>query len=201
MIYLYGYLSVGLVVLTFVFVADRLSKKKGYTTTYELFESMEPDRERRTYRILVDTIVPFLAACLIVLVWPVAIYMKVTEPEKSERETPFKIPREFAVERQHLLERLTVQEIEQRELVDDPIRAVPDLPFGHLHRAWKEFLNGYPESGELWSFSAVGEWGWRQELRSGYVKVQDKAIGAHFLTLRKDITDAADATDSDKVQA
>ena len=82
--------------------------------------------------------------------------------------------REFAVESKHLQERLSVQEIEQREIVDDPLKAVPGLPFGHLHQAWAKFLADLPEEAEVWSFSAQWENRWGQkELREGYVAMRD----------------------------
>ena len=94
----------------------------------------------------------------------------------------------FAVEPQHLLERLTLEDVEMREIVTDPLQAAPELPFGHLHAAWKEFLKGQAEGCELWSFSAHWQtiWG-RNELRSGYVLVENGAPGAYFLTVLKDL--------------
>lgn len=101
---------------------------------------------------------------------------------------------EFAVEREHLQERLTVQDIERREVVADPLKAVPELPFGHLNTAWQEFLKGRAEGTELWSFLARWQTTWgRKELRSGYVVVQHEVPGAHFLTVWKDIPDEAEA--------
>jgi hypothetical protein len=107
--------------------------------------------------------------------------------------------REFAVERQHLLERLTVQEVEMREIVTDPLQAAPEFPFGHLHAAWKEFLKGHAEGGELWSFSARWQTTWgRKELRSGYVLVENGSPGAHFLTVWKDLPDDTKSEDKAK---
>lgn len=96
--------------------------------------------------------------------------------------------REFAIEHQHLQERVTVQEVERREAVTDPLKAVPDLPFGHLNAAWQKFLNDSADGGELWSFSARWQMTWgRDELRAGYVVVRGGVPGAHFLTVWKDL--------------
>jgi hypothetical protein len=43
---------------------------------------------------------------------------------------------QFAVQPGDLLELLSVEEIEQREQVFDPLGAVAELPFGHLNDAW-----------------------------------------------------------------
>ena len=123
----------------------------------ELLEAVNPDRRKLSYRILNNIVAPVLAAILVVAVWPVAVYMKAKEMFKKKEGTEVEEEREFAVERKDLLERLTVQEVEKREVVTDPLKGAPELPFGHLHAAWKEFLKGQAEGGELWSFSSFND--------------------------------------------
>ena len=53
------------------------------------------------------------------------------------------------MERAHLQERLTVMQIEAREVVADPLGAVSDLPFGHLNAAWKTFVEEVGADDEL----------------------------------------------------
>lgn len=190
MIYLYWYLGIGVVVLAVVYGAHHLTKEKESDSLRELLEAFNPDRKKLSYRILNNFVAPVLAAILVVAVWPVAVYMKVKELFQKKGSNGFPEEREFAVEREHLLERLTEQEIERREVVTDPLKAAPELPFGHLNAAWLEFLKGRAEGTELWSFSARWQTTWgRKELRRGYVVVQDGAPGAHFLTVWKDIPD------------
>jgi len=193
-IYVYWYLGIGVAVLAVVYGAHRLTKEKESESLRDLLEAVNPDRKKLSYRILNNVVAPVLAAILVVAVWPVAVYMKIKEMLKKKDGGDAEEEREFAVERQHLLERLTVQEVEKREVVTDPLKAAPELPFGHLNAAWKEFLNGQGDSGELWSFSARWQTTWgRKEIRSGYVMVQNGAPGAHFLTVWKDLPEEADA--------
>lgn len=193
MIYLYWYLGVGVAVLAVVYGAHRLTKEKESESLRDLLDTVNPDRKKLSYRILNNVVAPVLAAILVVAVWPVAVYMKAKEMLQKKDGTEIEKEREFAVERQHLQERLTVQEVERREVVTDPLKAVPELPFGHLNAAWQEFLNGHVDGGELWSFSARWQTTWgRKELRSGYVVVRDGAPCAHFLTVWKNILDDTD---------
>lgn len=197
MIYLYWYLGIGVVVLAVVYGAHRLTKERESESLRDLLEAVNPDRKKLSYRILNNIVAPALAAFLVVAVWPVAVYMKVKVMMKKKESNGFPEEREFAVEREHLLERLTVKEIERREVVTDPLRAAPELPFGHLNAAWQDFLKGHADGAELWSFSARWQTTWgRKELRRGYVVVQDGAPGAHFLTVCKDILDEQEAAGS-----
>ena len=96
--------------------------------------------------------------------------------------------REFAVELGHLHEALTVPQIEVREVVADPMGAVPTLPFGHLNAAWKTFLEGVRVNDELWSFAAPWQTTWgRKEIRTGYVVLRGGAPASHFLTVRREV--------------
>ena len=125
MIYLYWYMGVGIAVLAVVYGAHRLTKEKESESLRELLEAVNPDRKKLSYRILNNVVAPILAAILVVAVWPVAVYMKAKEMFKKKDDAEVEEEREFAVERQHLLERLTVQEVEKREVVTDPLRAAP----------------------------------------------------------------------------
>ena len=186
MIYFYWYLGIGAVVLAVVYGAHHLTKKKESDSLRDLLEAVNPDRKKLSYRILNNFVAPVLAAILVVVVWPVAIYLKVKElfQKKESYVSPEEL--EFAVESEHLLERLTVEEIERLEVITDPLKAAPDLPFGHLNAAWQEFLQGKADGVELWSFSTQWQTTWgRKELRCGYAVVQDGAPGAYFLTVCK----------------
>lgn len=89
-----------------------------------------------------NVVVPALAAVAVVVVWPVAVYLKGREVFSKKESTGLEQEREFAVECGHLREALTVPQIEAREEVSDPMGAVPDLPFRHLNAAWKSFIDG-----------------------------------------------------------
>ena len=167
-----------------VVVATRVQHHGATESLRELLEAENLDREKRLQRILDNVVAPVRAAILVLAALPVAVYMKIKAMLKKQDGAVVEKKGEFAVERQHLLELLTLQEIEKREVVTDPLKAVPELPFGHLNAAWKAFLDGHADGGELWSFSA--QWQTtrqRKELRLGYVVAQNGAPCAHFLTV------------------
>lgn len=190
MIYLYWYLGIGVAVLAVVFGAHQLTKKDEPESLRDLLDAVNPDRKKLSYRILNNVVAPVLAAVAVVVVWPAALYMKGKEIFGKKSESALDEEREFAVERSHLQERLTVLQIEAREVVADPLGAVPDLPFGHLNAAWKTFVEEVGADDELWSFTAPWQTKWgRKEIRAGYVVVRGGVPASHFLTMWKEIED------------
>jgi len=130
-----------------------------------------------------------LEAAALMALWPLVVLMILTTlflpKRKYEPEQP------FGVELGHLIACLDITEIERRERVSDPLGAVPDLPFGHLHEAWQAFLAKRSPGQRIWSFDATGiQWGtaWR---KAGYVLVGDQGIADHFIVLSCDLDPAA----------
>jgi len=189
-IYLYWYLGIGVAVLAVVFGAHQLTKKDEPESLRDLLDAVNPDRKKLSYRILNNVVAPVLAAVAVVVVWPAALYMKGKEIFGKKSESALDKEREFAVQRAHLQERLTVMQIEAREVVADPLGAVSDLPFGHLNAAWKTFVEEVGADDELWSFTAPWQTKWgRKEIRTGYVVVRGGVPASHFLTMWKEIED------------
>ena len=77
-------------------------------------------------------------------------------------------------------------QIEAREMVEDPLQAVPALPFGHLNAAWCELVAELAPGDECWSFSAQwsNDFG-LSELRTGYVVWRGRKPIGHILTMVK----------------
>lgn len=188
MIYLYWYLGIGVAVLAVVYGAHRLTKKEKPESLRDLLDAVNPDRKKLWYRILNNLVVPVLAAVAVVVAWPAALYMKGKEIFGKKSVSGLDEERQFAVERSHLQERLTVLQIETREVVTHPLDAVPDLPFGHLNAAWKTFIGDVGADDELWSFTAPWQTKWgRKEITTGYVVVRGGVPASRFLTVWKEI--------------
>ena len=127
MIYLYWYLGIGVAVLAVVFSAHRLTKKDEPESLRDVLDAVNPDRKKLSYQILNNVVAPVLAAVAVVVVWPAAVYMKVKEIFGKKSESSLDDEREFAVERSFLQERLTVPQIEAREVVTDPLARLPQF--------------------------------------------------------------------------
>lgn len=199
MIYMYWYLGFGAAVFVIVLGAHLLTKRKGSDSLRDILDAMDPDRGKLSYRILHNFVVPTLACVAVVVGWPIAIFMKAKDllEKRSDAGESVVDQGEFSVRRDDLQEMLSIEVIESRERVIDPLGAVPALPFGHLHAAWKSFLDGMGPDDVVWSFSANWtRWG-HKELREGYVIVSGDSVGAHFQTVWKDVDEEAE-TDAEK---
>lgn len=186
MIYFYCYVGLGAAISLLVVVDDYLKKKSIPASIRNPFETLFPKRKKLSYRLLHNIVIPALTVIAIIVIWPVALYRLIQGLFNKQDIADFTEPPSFAIEREHLQEQLTVDEIEKREFVIDPLKAVPELPFGHLNAAWHKFLKNRTENTELWSFSALWSTAWSgAELRLGYVIVENGAPGPYFLTVRK----------------
>lgn len=193
MIYLYWYLGIGAVVLILMVAFHKLTKTKDGNSLNDDLADLRPDRKSLWFRLLNDVLGPALVGTLIAPFWPVLVFFKVKEfvfgePDRGPIDEP-----EFAVARDDLQTQLSIQEIEQREIVFDPLGAAPNVPFGHLNTAWKKFCEGMEPLDSLWSFTShwTSAWG-SKDIRQGYVIVRGEEIGAHFITVWKDIEEDAD---------
>ena len=184
--YLYGWLGAGALTLVVVLGAHLMSAERKSESIQDILEAINPERRKLSYRVLNDVVAPALAGILIVIAWPIALFVKVKEwvrPDyKDERHDHSE--KQFSVDQSHLKERLSVQQIERREMVMDPLHAAPALPFGHLHRNWSALIEDLGTDCELWSFSAIWKAGWgANELREGYVLVREGVPGAFLMTV------------------
>jgi hypothetical protein len=165
-------------VLGTMYVQHRLTKKES-KTFHDILEETDPDRGKPSYFLLHYVLVPIIG----ILIWPLAVFMKIQELiKKPEEETSYQDP-VFEVKLEHLVERLSLDEIERREIILDPMGAAPKLPFGHLNKTWLSFLEKLSSDSEIWSFSADWETAWGvHEKRSGYAIVRAGLVQDFFVT-------------------
>ena len=117
------------------------------------------------------------------LIW----FIKDKKDEVARQEWQSKPDFECAPE--YLIAKIDPVDAEITSYVSDPLSTVPAVPFGHLNKAWGNFLsNMLDEEDELWSFhipkgSKTGKYQrvCTSEIR-GFAKVRDGKILAEFIT-------------------
>jgi hypothetical protein len=185
------YLALGVLTLAVAGGAHRWHHRhdrRDPNSLASLMEELHPERKKLWYRVRARLLAPVLTVIAMVLFWPVAWWMRCAELLNERRVARQREEEIFKVKPQHLLERLTVDEIEAREIVQDPLNAVPKLAFGHLNGVWSQLKSAMQSGDELWSFTATwpGSFG-SPELRKGYVLWRGRKPVSHVLTVCKEL--------------
>ncbi len=119
------------------------------------------------------------AVVAIFVLWPLfvvpAIYDSVVQRLRDRPKPAFKIvPRDLG-------QALSIEAVEARERVEDPLGAVPALPFGHLNPAWVQFKAGLAPGSQLSPFSKVHKDGIKERY-VGYAEVGNDPVTRWFFT-------------------
>ena len=186
MVYLYAYLSAGAVVWLALLLENRLSGSARLAGTSVILDALHPERKTRRYRILSRLVAPVLSAIGVVLLWPFGLAMKLQDMVAQRARIKREEADTFKLKASDLVEHMSLADIAQREMVNDPLGAAPQVPFGHAHAAWQKFIDGLQPGDEIWRFSAQRTLSWGpQEHRRGYAIKRQGQVGAYFITHKK----------------
>lgn len=187
-----SYLLVGAALLIGLLIHHRLTRVPRSDWVRAAMEAMEPERRALGYKVRADLAAPALAGVFVWAFWPMALAMmaKWKLDEVREGRCTSGSGRRGAerpeVEPKDLLQPATIEEIEQREIVQDPLGAVPAVPFGHLAAGWIRFRSQLEPEDEIWAFRAVrsDDWGGEEQL-SGFAAVRRGEIMGHFVARKE----------------
>jgi hypothetical protein len=185
MFYVVAYLGVGVLVLIGIGIDNFVRRSRETSEWGELADEIRRAGQSRVQVLLERDLLPVIAGVGIVGAWPVALVFAVRFYRNRQADTEEDLGaferKSFTVERRHLLDSFTVQDIENQEIINDPLNAVPAKAFGHLNPAWLEFRSRVKPTDRIWSFQAEwGEFGRMTEVRSGYALVRDDSVVSHF---------------------
>ena len=85
-IFLYGYLALGVLCAAVLAMGAWLEKPRDTAFSRDLIAALDERRRSFWYRLLSDRIVPALATVLIMLVWPVAVFMGIRDFRVRRRD-------------------------------------------------------------------------------------------------------------------
>jgi hypothetical protein len=84
--FLYGYLALGVLCATVLAMGAWLEKPRDTAFSRDLLAALDERRQSVWYRLLSDRIIPALATVLIMLVWPVAVFMGIRDFRARRRD-------------------------------------------------------------------------------------------------------------------
>jgi hypothetical protein len=182
--YLAYYLEFGLIstVLTFIYV-------QYFEKTGEPFDFKKAWRDLQTNPLNFDSLInnelmiAFLALMVAIVGWPWFFYFAAKEKLKDRRQKQEEMKFTFSVLKQDLVEKLSISEIEYLEIVNDPLGAVPKVPFGHINIGWLTFKEKMSHSDEIWRYEKdFINRDDHTEKHEGYAIVKDNNIKEYFST-------------------
>ena len=186
MVYLYAYLAAGVVVWLALLMENRRSGSARLSKPSAFMDALHPERKTRRYRILSGLVAPVLSAAAMVLLWPIGLLVQLQYKAEQRARAQREEADTFKLKAADLLERLSLADIAQREMVHDPLGAAPQVPFGHAHAAWQKLIEALQPGDEIWRFSSQRTLSWGpQEHRCGYAIQSKGQVGAQFMTTRK----------------
>ncbi len=184
MIYAYWYLALGIATLLFIlrdkvlypskirsFFRDQLTKAKNNFSKQDFVD---------------DVLIPLLTGTFVLVFWPIAVimcvYWLITGQITLSSQIDADEEKPFSVSKQHLIQKLSLEEIEGSEIINDPLGGVPNVPFGHLNKQWCQFKENHSADTELWSFNQKWKprWG-AEDIRSGYAALQNGQVLGFFV--------------------
>ena len=130
----------------------------------------------------------FALVCILIG-WPGFLIWFIKDKKAEVARQEWQAQPDFECAPEYLIAKVDPVDAEITSYVSDPLSTVPAVPFGHLSKAWGNFLsNMLDEEDELWSFhipkgSKTGKY--QRECKSeirGFAKVQDGKILAEFIT-------------------
>ncbi|MEO5660273.1 MAG: hypothetical protein ABIQ90_10835 [Polaromonas sp.] len=193
--YLWYYIGVGAVVLTLQ-SAFGFWRRRHRSSIWPI----KPQPYSWKMRLANVVLIPLAIVFLLLPLWPWAFSIELGIPwhklkfwpDKVELDRPLVWPDaepDFEVAEDDLLEIMSRSDIEAHERVHDPMNAVPDLPFGHLHAVWQAYIETLKPGCELWSFCGRWKTQYSHCQMDGYVARRGQTIGPHFLTSQKPMRD------------
>jgi hypothetical protein len=188
MTYLLLYLAVGAITLVATLVQERSARKKHGRSLGDALYELRRDKASLWTRFAHEILLPALTGLVVICFWPVALFWLIKhafgERQRKNQEEESK----FRVRQEDLIEQLSIEEIERRERVDDPLGGTPDKPLGHLSPAWTAFVEELGDDSTLWSFAATDDSGYEAVRLEGYVDFSEKDTRSMFVTARRQLS-------------
>lgn len=180
-----GYFLIGAVVSILILRMVHYDPRAGKPLV-DLSDLLYPDGKPLGLRIqewISDWLVPVLIFLSVMATWPflvlVVAYGRLkaclsanTQPNTdADGEMEGENNAKFHAHSGNLVAPTTVEEVEAWERIDDPLGAVPPVPFGHLNSVWRSLKAAMQPGDELWSFAST-----RDETKHIWAGVRGYAI-------------------------
>ena len=120
-----------------------------------------------------NVLIPVLAITVFLVAWPALLPWLLYQDHVEKNKKLTRLAPDQSVNASHLSAELSVQDVEDRELVIDPLGGAPEVPFGHLNPLWVRLLEKRQDHDQIRPFTATwkNDWG-REDIVCGYALVR-----------------------------
>lgn len=128
-----------------------------------------------------------LAGLIILVAWPIFVIWAGHQKWKERQERLEDRKPKFYCKSEYLIREVTTDEAECDSYIVDPLGMSPQIAFGHLNKAWCNFLTELEDCDELWFFeippgSMTGKsYLPSKSLKKGYARVRRKEVIGEFI--------------------
>ena len=190
--YFIAYLALGVLTLAAIALDSRIRNSRRASDWSQISDLVLRSHQPWPEAILERLVLPVIAGAAIIAAWPIAIAFASYFYQRKKSAEASSNPHEsedFTVEPSDLIARLTIAQIEETELVYDPLQAVPRLPFGHMNCAWIDFKRQIKAADEIWSFRARwGNYRHPTAVRFGYASKRQGTVVTFFVAKVSPVT-------------
>lgn len=169
---IYLYLGIGVLYSCYFSYSKRIKTKQLSK------ENGQNNQESRTLKVDERFWIDVFAFVLCFFVWPLVIYF-----QREETSIEPYVQETFDLKKEDLIESYSIEAIEQKETVFDPLNAAPPISFGHFHGAWLEFKKGIEPDVQLWSFrNEYCLYAGTKQVTKGYLVLTEEGLIAQYFT-------------------
>jgi hypothetical protein len=150
------YLGIGLVFTSGYIISAQLEKRGRSKALYEALRGPRTLKDK-----ILTPFVYLFAAIVFTVFWPFVLIFAINDriqSKKYEEERIIQKERDrFKCKPEYLMKQSSIEEIEEENIVYDPLGLSPKIAFGHLNPAWVKFKDQIQENEELWTFHIPAE--------------------------------------------
>ncbi len=170
--YLVAYTMIGITLGIYLYLFHYERQSKFAEDLYKTLQGEKPWHYRVRERLVIPGAISLITIC-----WPLAIYIVIWNfIKKKMRDKAKKTQYLFLCKIEHLEGEYSVDAIEAQNIYVDPQNAVPKIPFGHLNKAWSDFIENKLHGDKLHKFTIP-----KNCLHSEYSHMFDEDIKGYAL--------------------
>lgn len=184
-VYAWAYFSVGPMILIYFGINGLIEYRRSSSFIKNLQEIMGTKPSLKDQ--LTTWLGYSLAGLIILAAWPVFVIWAGHQKWKERQERLEDRKPKFYCKSEYLISEVTPNEAERNSYIVDPLGMSPEIAFGHLNKAWCNFLSELEPTDELWLFlippdSMTGKTYVRtKETIQGYARIRRKKIVGEFV--------------------